>query len=71
MLVANEDYKDDDELINNSPFRVFYFQSGEDGIPYELHYNTDGSFDKPFGEGFFDAAGNSQLQLMKIARRKK
>jgi len=71
VLVAIEDYKDKDEILHDSPFRLFYFKSGENGVPYELHYNTDGSFDKPFDEGFFDAAGNSQLQLMKIARRKK
>ena len=71
VIVAEEEYKDSDELLDNNPFRLFYFQSGENGVPYELHYNTDGSFDRPFDEGFFDAAGNSQLQLMKIARRKK
>ena len=71
VIVAKEDYKDETEIQEHNPFRVFYFPYDAKDKPYELGYRTDGSFLNPLGGGFLDEAGNKQLELMKIARQKR
>lgn len=63
-----------DELegtVNENPFCVHYFPKDFMQQPYTLNYKDDGSFDKNFGEGFFDEASASTLELLKIKRQKK
>jgi predicted ATPase len=56
---------------NESPFRVYYFPKETYQEPYRLEYREDGSFDRNFGDGFFDEASSSTLELLKLKRQKK
>lgn len=55
---------------NENPFCVFYFPKENGQLPYRMNYNSDGVFDRNFGEGFFDAASSSTLELLKLKRQK-
>lgn len=55
VLVAEENFSDEEELKENNIFKVYYLPS--DGtVPYEMQYRKDGCFANDFGEGFFDEA---------------
>lgn len=56
---------------SENPFFVYYFPYDKFKIPYKLEYNNDGSFKNNFGEGFFDEASSSTLELLKLKRQKK
>ena len=56
VLVADNDYKTEEELKDNNSFKVFYFPSAKEKQPYEMEYRTDGNFSNEFGTGFFDEA---------------
>ena len=62
--------KDDLSLseLSSNPFKAYYFDNNSQ--PYSLHYNSDGTFDKNFGKGFFDEASGSTLELIKLKRQK-
>lgn len=49
-------------------FEVIYFPNNY--APYKMEYNDDGTFNKSFGEGFFDAASTSTLELIKLRRER-
>lgn len=62
VLVANEDYEDEDALKENNPFLVYYFDGDNANTPYyQMQYTRAGRFANKFGEGFFDEAGKSNL----------
>lgn len=42
-------------------FSVYYFD--KDNGPYEMKYRNDGSFNKPFGEGFLDVVDDIALEI--------
>lgn len=67
VIVANDDLANG---INDNPFCVYYFPKDIEHQPYRMEYNTDGSFKQNFGEGFFDAASSSTLELIKLKRQK-
>lgn len=54
-------------LKRNNPFRVYYFPV--EGLPYDMKYQTNGYFEEPFGEGFFDEAVKWSCQLNYIKNR--
>jgi hypothetical protein len=56
---------------NENPFCVYYLPKDIGHLPYQLKYQPDGTFDKNFGNGFFDEASSSTLELLKIKRQKK
>jgi AAA15 family ATPase/GTPase len=56
---------------NENPFCVYYFPKEIEVQPYKLEYNEDGSFNRNFGDGFFDEASSSTLELLKLKRQKK
>lgn len=56
---------------NENPFCVHYFPKDIQQIPYKLEYQEDGSFNRNFGDGFFDEASSSTLELLKLKRQKK
>ena len=56
---------------NINPFWAYYFPKEIEQAPYMLQYQTDGSFDKNFGQGFFDEASASTLDLLRLKRQKK
>ena len=60
VLVSEENYKDEQDINDNNPFKVYYFpMDGTDR--YEMHYTISGRFSNKFGEDFFDEAGKSNL----------
>ena len=56
---------------NVSPFCVYYFPGDNNQEPYQLEYKEDGTFSGNFGDGFFDAASGSTLELIKLKRKNK
>lgn len=54
---------------NDNPFCVYYFPEEIEDQPYKLEYNKDGSFNRNFGDGFFDEASSSTLELLKLKRQ--
>lgn len=66
VLVAEQCQNDSSWIVNN-PFKIYYFPN--DGIPYDMVYQTNGHFEESFGEGFFDEAGRWTRELMRNKRR--
>lgn len=66
VLVAESGF-DRLTLKRNNPFRVYYFPI--EGLPYDMKYQTNGYFEEPFGEGFFDEAMKWSCQLNYIKNR--
>lgn len=58
---------------NENPFCVYYFPIDTENElqPYRLEYQADGVFNRNFGNGFFDEASSSTLELLKLKRLKK
>lgn len=67
VIVAENDLQ---VAPNENPFCVFYFPKEKGQLPYRMNYDSNGIFDKNFGEGFFDAASISTLELLKLKRQK-
>lgn len=61
VLVAEQKYKDEKELNENNPFKVYFFPQDKD--PYPMNYRTDGKFSNEFGTGFFDEAANLAFKI--------
>lgn len=68
VLVAEKEFE---VAPNENPFCVHYFPKDLEHVPYRLEYQEDGSFNKNFGDGFFDEAASSTLELLKLKRQKK
>jgi len=63
VLVANGDYKDQKDVDENCPFKVYFLPS--DGDLYDMHYQPSGRFVENFGTGFFDEAGKMHMDILK------
>ena len=59
------------EVSPDIPFCVHYFPKDIQQMPYRLEYQQDGSFNRNFGDGFFDEASSSTLELLKLKRQRK
>ena len=68
VIVAENEFE---VAPNENPFSVHYFPKDYDQLPYRLEYQEDGSFNRNFGDGFFDEASSSTLKLLKLKRQKK
>jgi predicted ATP-dependent endonuclease of OLD family len=68
VIVAENEFE---VAPNENPFCVHYFPKDYDQLPYRLDYQKDGSFNRNFGDGFFDEASSSTLELLKLKRQKK
>lgn len=66
-ITVKESYTDH-EGLNPNPFKLHYFDK-ENG-PYEMKYLENGKFDKNFGEGFYDVASKSAMQLIQSNKNK-
>lgn len=64
VLVANSNYADDKDIEENCPFTVYYLPA-DAGDPYQMHYKTTGGFIEKFGTGFFDAATESDMVIIR------
>ncbi|MBL7766297.1 MAG: AAA family ATPase [Chitinophagaceae bacterium] len=68
VLVANNEFA---KAPNDNPFTVCYFVKEIDQQPYAMTYLEDGTFNRNFGDGFFDEASASTLELIKLRRTNK
>jgi predicted ATP-dependent endonuclease of OLD family len=68
VIVAENEFE---VAPNENPFCVHYFPKDYDQLPYRLDYQEDGSFNRNFGDGFFDEASSRTLELLKLKRQKK
>ena len=62
VFVAEQNYKDENELKEKNPFKVYYFPCDETP-PYEMTYRKDGKFSDKFRPGFFDEAANLAFKI--------
>lgn len=69
VIVANENYHDQEELMEHNPFKVFYFPTEPGQQPYDMEYMANGLFAKKFQKGFFDEAGRLHLDILKNSNR--
>lgn len=67
VLVAEQHYKDQKEVNENNPFKVYYFPENE--MPYDMGFQPNGRFIEKFETGFFDASSTQALKLSKIERK--
>lgn len=52
--------------LEDNPFKVYYFPD-DDSSPYDMTFKENGRFERSFGPGFVDVAGESNLALLDIA----
>ena len=64
VLVAEAKYKDEQELAQKCPFKVYYLPETGTGKPYEMEYHIDGTFNEQFGKGFYDEASSLSFQVL-------
>ncbi len=67
QVLVSEMNLGEDEIETQNPFKVYYFP--EEGVPYDMKYQTNGHFEESFGEGFFDEAGKWSRELIRTKRR--
>ncbi len=68
VLNAINEFGSNDTDLNPTPFSTVYFSSESDNVAYSMNYQTDGTFENAFGEGFFDASSASTLELIRLRR---
>ena len=64
VLVANANYADEKDVEESCPFKVYYLPN-DAGEPYQMHYKVTGGFVEKFGTGFFDAATESDMVVIR------
>ena len=64
VLVANANYADEKDVEKSCPFKVYYLPN-DAGEPYQMHYKVTGGFVEKFGTGFFDAATESDMVVIR------
>ena len=64
VLVAEAKYKDEQELAEKCPFKVYYFPEIGSGEPYDMEFRCDGRFKQDFGDGFYDEADKLAYKIM-------
>ena len=52
--------------LEDNPFKVYYFPD-DDSSPYDMTFKENGRFERSFGPGFVDVAGESNLALLDLA----
>ena len=69
VVVAEAKYKDEQELTDKCPFKVYYLPDPKKDVkPYDLEYMTTGGFKNSFGEGFFDEASKLDMVILRNER---
>lgn len=67
QVITAQTYYDNKNVL---PFSTIYFPTEKKEPVYSMNYNTDGSFERKFGEGFFDASFKTTAELFKIKKNK-
>ncbi len=66
VIVAQQNYEDEEALKGDNSFKVYYFNSEEGEQPcYEMEYSISGAFKNQFGTGFFDEAAESDMVIIR------
>ena len=52
--------------LEDNPFKVYYFPD-DNSSPYDMTFKENGRFERSFGPGFVDVAGESNLALLDLA----
>lgn len=65
VLVAGQDYKDEDDLKEHNPFMVYFFEPNAIDRPRRMDYAVSGAFKDKFGEGFFDEASKWDMTIIR------
>lgn len=61
-MIATEEVQ-----FEKNPFKVYYFP--EEGEPYDMVYQQNGTFEKSFGNGFYDEASKLSMTVLKAGRK--
>ena len=64
VIVAAKEYKNQEELDQKCPFKIYYIPRQEEGVPYDMGYQLNGKFKNKFGKGFLDVADSLMLELL-------
>lgn len=59
------DYGLYDQFVRKNPYRVYYFPKND--FPYDMEFQQNGKFAKPFGPGFMDIADQAAMDLYDLA----
>ena len=69
VIVSEENYKTEEDLLENNPFNVVYFDKESQEYPfYNMEYNTAGGFKRSFMPGFFDEASKLDMEIIRKER---
>lgn len=63
QTLVSQNYNTIENLQQENPFKIFYFQKKSENPVYEMIYRPDGRFSNDFGTGFFDEATNLAFEL--------
>ena len=64
-IVAEQDYKNEDDLKEHNPFMVYFFEPNASDRPRRMDYAVSGAFKDKFGEGFFDEASKWDMAIIR------
>lgn len=65
VIVAEQDYKTEDDLKEHNPFMVYFFEPNASDRPRRMDYAVSGAFKEKFGEGFFDEASKWDMTIIR------
>ena len=65
VLVANKNYEGEKVMMENNPFKVYFFESDPMKKPRNMEYEISGAFKEKFGPGFFDEASKSDMTIIR------
>ena len=65
VLVANKNYEGEKVMMENNPFKVYFFESDPMKKPRNMEYEISGAFKEKFGSGFFDEASKSDMTIIR------
>ena len=65
VIVAEQDYKNENDMKEHNPFIVYFFEPNASDRPRRMDYAVSGAFKEKFGEGFFDEASKWDMTIIR------
>lgn len=65
VIVAEQDYKNENDMKEHNPFMVYFFEPNASDRPRRMDYAVSGAFKDKFGEGFFDEASKWDMTIIR------
>lgn len=65
VIVAEQDYKNENDIKEHNPFMVYFFEPNASDRPRGMDYAVSGAFKEKFGEGFFDEAPKWDMTIIR------